>query len=512
MITAKLAGREFPVIGFDLKYAELKIPEFTLEVAATDIDAATVVFQDIKVFKDGEEIASGIVSETPLPDMSDGGIVTYKLKCDTDLGRLYLEMAADIQFQNLSVSTIVSTLLGEAVDSVWSINSSVTLAAENLTLDPRDKESLWAQIKYALDSASDPTFIRYAGFSAGSHQIDIGSFGSDVRTHNITQGNNLVGKPKFKQIAEPPIKEIRPISGRTGAKPVLLSEALALEPGLSSDPDYPLNVSNQSVVNDTITTGRRLRKRFTGHKTSNTAPVTAAARREVALSLYYSAVREIRKADPHEEIRCEAFFTSPPPLYDNIYVDIVAYVMKWNPLTEREEVITPVVVQGWYRVKGYQLKYSTNLVREDLENISVEGDLYSVELTSGTEVEAYEEKSDIVKKSLTTNDLEDNTGVILGVLDTVDVPIFHSNVAADCNYAGANTGKSFEFPLPSVPSGATDVTTEVISTDPATVNTATVIQAATLLLPLILCVSGPGGANWTITDDVTVTVRYTFTG
>lgn len=511
MITAKIAGREIDVLNFDLKYAELKIPEFTLEVMAIDVDAATAVFSDVRVYKEGVEIASGLVSEQPLPDIGAGGIVTYKLKCDTDLGRLYLEMAAEIQFQNVPVSTIVSTLLGEAADSIWSINSSATLAAEDLTIDVRDKESLWAQIKYVLDSASDPTFIRYAGFSGGSHQLDIGSFGTQVRTHDIIQGVNLVGKPKFKQVANPPIKEIRPISGRTGAKPVLLSEALALEPGLSSDPDYPLNVSNQSVVNETITTGRRLRKRFTGHKTSNVAPVTAAQRREVALSLYYSAVREIRKADAHDEIRCEAFFTSPPPLYDDIYVDMVAYITIWNPITEVEEEVTPVVVQGFYRVKGYQLKYSGNLMQETLDG-SEQGDLYSVELTSGNEVETYEEKSDLVKKSLTTNDLEDNTGVILGVLDTVDVPIFHSNVAADCNYAGPNTGKSFEFPLPTVPSGSTDVNTEVVSTDPSTVNTATVIQAATLLLPLILCVSGPAAANWLNTDDVTVTVRYTFTG
>jgi hypothetical protein len=511
MISAILSGKEISVLDLDIRYAESKIPEFTVTISAEHIDnPTTVVFMDIAVYKDGAVQASGLVSEHPLLELDENGVITYKLKCDTDLGRLYLEMAADVQFQNVSVSTAINTLFAEAQDSVWSINSSVTLATEDITLDVRDKESLWAQIKYIMDNASEPVFLRYMGFSGGSHQVDIGSFGSDVRTHDIIKGFNVVGTPKLRQLGETPISELRPISGKVGVKPVRLSEALSLEPTLATDPDYPLQSSTQSILNNTVSVGRRLRKRFTGHKTSNATPVTATQRAQVALSLYYRGVREIKAAAPYNEIRVDVFLPSPPPMYDNVYVDIVADMMVYNPLTETEQKVTAVTLQGFYRVKSWQLKYKTNYVAESLGE-NVQGNLYSIELTNGYEIESPEDKAEVINKKLETNDLEDNAGVIVGVLDTVDVPVTHTSVAADCNYIGVNTGKSFTFPLPTIPSGATAITTEIVSVDPSTTNTATVIQAATLLLPLIICASAAGGAAWTALDNTTITVRYTFT-
>lgn len=513
MITALIFGKEIPVIELDIKYAELKIPEFTVTISAEFIeDATALIFADISIFKNGVlmDNASGLIAEQPLPEMEEGGIVTYKLKCDSNLGRLYLEMAADIQFQNVSVGTAINTLFAQAQDTSWSINSSATLAAEDITLDVRDKESLWAQIKYILDNASEPVFLRYVGFSGGSHQVDIGSFGSNVRTHNIVKDENVVGSPKFRQLGETPIKELRPISGKVGLKPVNLSEALTLEPTLSSHTYYPLQVSTQSILNNTITTGRRLRKRFTAHKTSNATPVTATERAEAALSLYYRGVREIKAAARYDEIRVDVFLPSAPPMYDNVFVDIIAYVTKWNPITEAEEIILPVAVRGFYRVKSWQLKYKTNYVADNLgENVT--GDLYTVELTSGYEIESPEDKAEVLNQKLETNDLEDNAGIIIGVLDAVDVPVTHTAASPDCNFSGPSTGKTFTFPLPTVPSGATAVSTEVISATPATTDTATVIQAATLSLPLIICASGAGGAAWTALDNTTITVRYTFT-
>lgn len=513
MITAILQHKEIPVLHFDIKYMELKIPEFSITVSAEHIpDPAAIVFADVALYKNGQLLESGLISEYPLVELGEGDVTTCKIKCDTDLGRLYLEMAADIQFQNVSVGTAINTLFAQAQDSTWSINSSATLAAENITLDVRDKESLWAQIKYVLDNASEPVFMRYVGFNedTNTHQVDIGSFGSNVRTHNVIKGENVVGEPKFRQMGETPILEIRPISGKVGAQPVRLSEALNLEPSLSSDPYYPLQSSTQSVLNATITTGRRLRKRFTAHKTSNAAPVTATERAEVALSLYYRSVREIKAAVPFEELKVEVFLPSPPALYDNVFVDIIADMMVYDPLTEVESKVRTVAVRGFYRVKGWQLKYKSNLVAENLGE-NQEGELYSIDFTNGYEIESPEDKSEVIDRKLQTNDLEDNAGIIIGVLDTVDVPVTHSGISPDCNFSGPNTGKTFTFPLPTVPSGATAVSTEVISANPSTTNTSTVIQAATLSLPLIICASGAGGLAWTIADNTTITVRYTFT-
>lgn len=511
MITAILFHKEIPVLDFDIKYLELKIPEFTITISAEHIsDPAALVFTEIELYKNGQLLESGLVSEHPLLELSEGDITTYKLRCDTDLGKLYLEMAADFQFQNVSVSTAVNILFAEAQDTVWTINSSATLAAENITLDVRDKESLWAQIKYILDNASEPVFLRYAGFSGGSYQIDIGSFGSNVRTHDVIKGMNVVGTPKLRQLGETPIRELRPISGKVGAKPVRLSDALILEPTLSTHPLYPLQSSTQSILNDTVAAGRRLRKRFTAHKTSNAVPVTATQRAEVALSLYYRGVREIKAAAPYEEIKVDVWLTSPPPMYDNIFVDITVDIVIYDPLTETDRRVKTVDIRGYFRVKGWHLKYKSNLVAENLGE-NTEGELYSVELTNGYEIETPEDKSEVIAKKMETNDLEDNPGVIIGLLDSVDVPVTHSGVGADCNYSGVNTGKTFTFPLPTVPVGTTAVSTEIISANPSTTNTSTVIQAATLLLPLIICASGAGALPWTIADNTTITVRYTFT-
>jgi hypothetical protein len=509
MIEAILQGKSLEVFDLSIEFKEAKIPTFKIKIQAYPFaDVNALLYQDIAILRDGQELVSGIVAQLPRPEVHLGLGGFLSLQCDTQLGRLYTEMAYGVQFQNVTVAVAIATLLAEAEDSNWALNDTSTLDDEEITLDVRSKETLWAQMEMIRKAAKTPYYLRYAGFSGGSHRLDIGSFGEEVRNIAATQGQNVIGEPKYSQPSRDPLKEIRPISGKVGTKPVALSEALVLEPGLSSDPDYPLDPLRQSVVNNTLSSGRRVRRPFTEIKTENESLPSQTERSQAALALYYKARRELIASNPYIVVRLELALETMPVLYSKIYVDVIARQTVYDPYTQTETLYELLPIQGWFRIFGFSL-------RGDMKgSIDEKGqlrkmDIYTLELSSGIQEESYSE-FELMFNRLEKHDLEDNTGVIIGTISRVPVTVQHSGVAANCNYSGANTGKLFEFPLPQIPAGATGVTAEVREVSDATVDW-DIAQDATLSLPLQLCVSGPAAAAWTSLHNVTITIWYSFT-
>lgn len=512
MISAIIGGYEVALESFSMSFKAGKVPSFKLTVPAYPFpNPQLLVYDDVIIMEDGQVLTTGLIAHMPQASRSDGQTL-LNLKCENPLGYLYLEMAAKVQFQNVPLSTAISTVIATAMDSNFAVDDTTTLNNHNITVDVRDKENIWGQLKMILDNARQATYIRYGGFAAEAHQLDVGSFGTQLRTIRV-HSDNLVDEPKFKQSTRDPIKEIRPISGKVGSAPANLSDALLIEPSLATDPDYPLSSARQSILNNTILRGKRLRKPYTAIKTENKTAPSQAEKNEAALSLYYRAVREMKASAVYDTLRLTCALDMMPTLYDQIYVDVEAREYIYNSITEKMDAYNTIPVIGWFKIVGITRQYKSKLVAwETLPQRSKSMGIYVLELSNGLDEDDYDVNNMILNR-VARNDLEDSSDSVVGIVEQVDVIVQYSTVGANCDYNGTDTGRLFEFALPApLPVGATSVSSEVKSAIPNTVDWIPV-QAVDFdaNLPLQLCVSGAGGANWTSADDVTITVTYTFT-
>lgn len=514
MTSVLIGGIEIDVLDFDQNYKGSKIPQFKLTIESryfpTDSEQQGLLFESLIVRRGADELVSGIVAELPKPELIAGVHGFLKLTCDINLGLLYLEMAAPLQFQNVSITTAIALLLAETQDSTWALNDTTTLSDDTITIDVRNRETLWAQIEAIRKDSQTPFYLRYGGFSAGIHQLNIGSFGTQDRSMFAFKGDNVVGKPKYSQPSRLPIKEIRPVSGKVNGKPVALSDALNIDPTLATDPDYPLNASRQSILNNTISKGRRFRKAFTEIKSANNDIPGQTEINQVAIALYRRGVREMMASAPYKVIRLDVALEDAPTIFDKIFVDIVATQDIYDPFTQAWVETNALDIQGWFTIMEWSMKgdeYFAGI--DDVRREFVGMQIYKLELSNGVDIEEISETA-LIMASTRSNDLEDNEGLVSGAFAQVLVTLNHNTVAADCNWSGASTGKEFEFPLPSIPAGATAVSYSIRSKDPGTVETV-VTQVPTLVDNLILCVSGAGPLAWTVSDDVTIEVVYTFT-
>ena len=282
-----LSAEDFPVTKFSYADSQKKISTFkvTIEQALLPADLSTLLYNSISVLENGVQIVSGIVSGIPIPALADGNQGYVTINADGEIGRLYVEESAQIHFQNTTISAALGLLLATTALSNWVVGDTSTLANNAITMDTRNRESLWAQIKALVEVNETPTYVRYGGFAGGNHQLDVGEFGAENEQTSVVGGYNLVGNTRYKRSSSDPIKVIRPISGKVGGIQVPLSRALNIFPGFAADPDYPLTA--ETVVNNTITTGRRMRKEFSVIKTQNNAAPIFMSIEKAAKSLIH---------------------------------------------------------------------------------------------------------------------------------------------------------------------------------------------------------------------------------
>lgn len=512
MLYALINDQEFPVRELSLNRRQKQIGEFefTLEASRITGNPNDLLFADVAVFRDGNRVISGIVSSYPQPVMVDGQMGYYRLSCDEEVGRLYLEIPLNIQFQNIAIATCISTLLAGATGSAWLVNNISTLVNDTVVVDVRDRESLWAQVECVLEQAGTATYWRYGGFSGGFHLLDLGRFGEQPHNYTAVQGDNVSGKIRFKQSTRLPIKEIRPISGKVGNMPVNLSDALVLVPGLAADPNYPLVAATQSILNNTVPNGRRMRKRFTEQKTKNTVPPTNVEKQQAALSLYRRSVREIISNASTQALDFTVSLPFIPNLNAKMFVQGQVMETIFDVYTGQHVQRETIAVSDWYRITGIKTKLLEPVVvidpvTEELETVYV----LELSLTNGDDADIYDEESLLLER-LATNDLQDNTGTVLSISDSYAVIVNQNAVGANCNWSGVNTGRLFVFPMPPVPAYATNVIASVASVSPVNVTWNVVAAAALPATNLQLCVSGNGPVPWTVADNVTITVVYSF--
>ena len=505
-----LSAEDFPVTKFSYADSQKKISTFkvTIEQALLPADLSTLLYNSISVLENGVQIVSGIVSGIPIPALADGNQGYVTINADGEIGRLYVEESAQIHFQNTTISAALGLLLATTALSNWVVGDTSTLANNAITMDTRNRESLWAQIKALVEVNETPTYVRYGGFAGGNHQLDVGEFGAENEQTSVVGGYNLVGNTRYKRSSSDPIKVIRPISGKVGGIQVPLSRALNIFPGFAADPDYPLTA--ETVVNNTITTGRRMRKEFSVIKTQNNAAPTDAERDQAAVSLYYVSVRELIKANPKEQVSLEAAFSVLPIVNDKIHLDVIAHQMLYDVVTELSELVPIGELKGWYRITSLKADYKNfESLLDPVTGKVVRAQVIKLSVTDGDDADIYD-GDELLLHQMTDNSIEDNDGAITGVSWATAVELTHSGVVADCTVAGPIAGKTFDFPMPTIPAGASSVEALVSYLSDTTALIQDIRQPVLPAITYRVCVTGSGGAGWTVGDNITVRATYIF--
>ncbi|GEM_PF-3975061 len=143
MATATVLNKQLDIIKLRYTTKQKQIAEATIEVSPLQLDAQPfdVFLENCTIEHNGTIILSGVVSDLPKIDVDKG---TTTINVDGALGLLDTEASANVHFQNVPVSTAISTILSYTRDSTWALNNTSSLTESNITLDVRSKKTIWA--------------------------------------------------------------------------------------------------------------------------------------------------------------------------------------------------------------------------------------------------------------------------------------------------------------------------------------------------------------------------------
>lgn len=536
-IEAVAFGKSLSVLSLSMRYAQYEIPSMDLTVPLREIAGQDVYFQDIAFYRDGQLLDSGFI-RTPMivPDLSDSS-AKVRLRCQNDLGRLQCELPVNLRLDNALPWTAIHYLLSTTQQHPWVFgdNRAYPLIQPELpgifthreiTLDVSDARNLWDQLVKIGKATSSrdsslPLFYRAGAARRDFYQLDMGYFGERANTNQIIGGQNTIGPAKINTPTREPIKAILPIPGDPA---ITLSDALNINPNLATHPLYPLDATNQSVVNADLAKGGLIRKTFSDVKPAGDPP-NATQLNQAALALYYRATQAIIDSQPYVNITQSCFLEKPPRLHENIWFDNLITEFEHDPYTGRFQIVESYRLQQWMRIVGIKMDY-----RERYESLDpytgrrLPAEIYELELSTS-------DQRDIYDPDLVLYDAlkipEDNP--IQSVISThnnmsfgFNAGVTHSGTLADCDFNGMSTGKSFFLPnplstmgdyvLPLLGSGPQpdDDTSFAFSYSRRMAYRLKVTQPASLTTSLALCASGLGGEAWDADDDLSIFTRYIY--
>lgn len=515
-LVAQINGKAIPLRDFQMNYTQDGVPTFDITVPTRDIVGQDLYLEDVEVYRDGDLIIDGLIASPVvypalLPSVSNP--LFTSLKCDSNLGRLVREAGVLVHFQNTLVSVALTTLLATTQDSTWLLNDTSTLNDIEITLDLRGMESLWAQIQEVCKASRNVTFVRYGGESGGNYLLDAGFFRERVNTPKAVWGDNILEPPRFQEANTEPIRIIYPISGSSSDMPVDLDFALNIDPTLS-DPsqDYQILVGTGGIRNNTITKGIIVRREFSAIKTENDDAPTQAELDETALALYRVAADELQNSQESYSLSVKITCEDAPRIHDAIWLESQIFEEIYDLYTEQYEIVQSFNLSGYFRIVGI-----TADLRERYEVYNpyteqyVGNAVYELELVAGDKKVTQTETEFLLERTQRTDTYDNIQGIASGgILGVASVTVQHDTVPADCNYSGANTGKEFDFTIPSAPLGATSVTVTIQSITPTNYQVK-VTNFGTIGGTHTLCVQNTNTSTWNLADDCEITISVIFT-
>lgn len=493
-------NRLIPIESASVKLALNEIGDISITVPKSELPDSAIL-QIFKILVSGDVIIEGIVTDDSALKIKDG-VVMVDLKGMDLLGSLMLDYYAkeDAHYQNVLWSIVLQDLLSV---SDWTLADTSTLTDYAVTLDLRSKDTLWAQIKELTKSVSDAALRR-----AGTLSVDAGAF-NDFRA-GVIDAHNLLTPLEVTRKNNIPIKYLRPLSGRTGNEQTDVEGAVLIDETLEADADYPIVLDargNYVIQNNTITAGRSITKTYNTIKTNNEKPPSAAEKREAAHGLYLKAKRDMEMSSSNT-IKAKVLLREIPdvPSYWRIYGAVTHYVT--NPITQAVIPVEISQADGDY----YLIRASFNVA--DFRNeMTLDGSLQTgivCDLEFSDVLQVAQSADELTQEKLEQFNADEPLG-----LTTISrqISVNHASVAADCLLSDGTDGKLFQFDIE-----ATDIPDDAKSVYAAYTFSDTTVTWRVVASPSLspvqhqaqLCVSGTGGADWDVSDDVTITTVFYF--
>lgn len=421
------------------------------------------------ILEDGVVVMDGTVGQVSWGMAGDQ--VVYSISGNGELADLAnMRPHSDSHYQNTSVTAILVDLLTSAPG--WALGDISTMIdpAKTTTIDLREEEHLFPQIAKVIDSIPG-NYYRYGGTDAlGNRLLDIGEFGGQTQ-HSFAQHDpgllirgaapqwGLLGEVQIEEDRNEILNEIEPYGGTVeeddgGDYVISLADALAADPTLAADPDFPIvNLGGDIyVVRNTAlypNIGGGIRQVWDEHVPDDTsAAPTPAEIQEAGLALYEKTVSELRD----KENSIMSYNATVLGLADRPTVGNLVHVHAHEVVAEFEMGFgTYQIVPGFYidedlRVNGWSL------------DVGGDKDTLSLQLTDGELVAAENEFVQLFDTLKPPMRKPRRGGSITFSATVAEVTVnVGPGVASDYVMANGHNGKLVTIPLPAAPGWATAV-------------------------------------------------------
>lgn len=444
----RFALNEVGSFDFSLPVSFLSARELPLQ---DDIPVADQEIYEAQIYEDGELFVQGTVDSIKLDFIASE--LVYAFQCNAELGELAIKRArSNAKYQDQQVLGILVDLLKSV--STWKLGdiSTIVDATVRTTIDLRNERHLLPQIKKLLEATPD-MFFRYGGFINGFHRLDVGKF--DVnRTPKIAphQISDLVQNMKYSTVT----RQVEAYGGeitQIGVKRLInLDDALAYDPTLATDPDFPIQTDNGAkvVTNAALSIGDESIETFSEIVPTDREDPLAADIEAAGYALYLKTKAYLLQRQQFESDWTTAVEEIPALLKvgDRAFLSANAKQAYFDPLT-RQSIYNPIgAVAKWFRVNGYNVSIDRNKVDYKL-NVAANARLASGDYI----VELYESIEQPDKASGVDNSLVVGTYDILSAV--VPLGLSANTVNGEL---GEYPGVLYTIPFGTIPGGATVVT------------------------------------------------------
>jgi hypothetical protein len=350
MLKAVINNVDYEIINGSINWELNAVSDFNFSVVANELDYKNVLYEPVSIYYAGNLLISGYIDKRPTIQVGDSKTLTVNLQCVDEMGRLTCRRAyRNSHFQNVTLSTALSTLIGSTSD--WILDTTTlpaASAAETITVDLREKETLFAQIT-ELIALVPGVHIRYGGFDGTDYILEVGDF-NELTTYANRNFNliNINLEPQENRY----YKVIEAYSGITENKKIRLNRAFTDARYLASPyiTQYPISqdVSDGAwiVTNNLAPSGVEcsIRKSFKSIKTKNDVVPTAAQKNDVSYALYLKSVRFLKESEPADlytlrmtdvnipEVgnRIHIFAIVEEPIFNSLYGSVTNYTQAFE--------------------------------------------------------------------------------------------------------------------------------------------------------------------------------------
>lgn len=502
----RLGGRDIPCTKAAIDYNQNAISEFDVSIPATAIPRDEVLFSDAALFYKGVQYISGVILEPPALEL--GANLSLRIKGYDEIGRLTCFRAVtDAHFQDYTITAALSLLLGTTPD--WSLGDTSTMVdpVAVTTIDLRNKETLFAQIMEVV-KATPQCFIRYGGFTAGFHRLDIGFFGA--QNHYAIQNDGLTAL-KLPGTGKRTYNVVEAFSDRSNQNRLTLFEAMG-DPRYATDADrliYPIELDNGKYVCRSVNQpkGCQTSRAFNIIKTKNDQPASAAEIAEAGYALWKKAIRFLQQNEMFTSLSVDSLVSGTPKVSDKMFIGARVREPVYDAIGQCDHLIETFSIYGWYRMTKVHFEFES--ARKPDPECPPELNNFTFELTDNDYVEARDDDATMYEKLERHDNADIVSGVNgIGVKGLVRVNVTHGPGDPADLACAPDVAKEYVFALPAVPTGATDVFTSTAVKAGAGVVTITQ-DAALPATPLKACVQAVGG-GWPPATPITIEALFTF--